>query len=87
MAIFGAVFGKLKQCVATFGDLWYFLHLIGNCLESNFKENKADWKAIGKRLESDWNITGKQLKIFGISWSSFWQIKAMGGIIWYVLGA
>ena len=54
LKIFGAVYGKLEQCVATFGNLWYFLHLIGNCLESNFKENKAEWKAIGERLEYYW---------------------------------
>ena len=48
--------------MATFGNLWYFLHLIGNYLESNFKENKADWKAIGKRLESDWKAIGKRLE-------------------------
>ena len=55
LAFLGAVFGKLKQWVASFGNLWYFLHLIGNCLESNFKENKTDW-------ESDWKAKFKREK-------------------------
>jgi hypothetical protein len=67
------------------------------CLESNWRSNwkrlegqlemiekqfGSNWKGTEERLESKGNTIGKQLKIFGNFWSSFWQIIAMRGNIW-----
>ena len=58
------------------------LETIERQLEMIEKQFGSNWKGTEERLESKENIIGKQLKIFGNFWSSFWQIIAMRGNIW-----
>ena len=58
------------------------LETIERQLEMIEKQFGSNWKGTEERLESKENIIGKQLKIVGNFWSSFWQIIAMCGKIW-----
>ena len=57
------------------------LETIERQLEMIEKQFGSNWKGTEERLESKGNTIGKQLKIFGNFWSSFWQIIAMRGNI------
>ena len=58
------------------------LETIERQLEMIEKQFGSNWKGTEERLESKENIIGKQLKIVGNFWSSFWQIIARCGNIW-----
>ena len=65
----------LEQFLANYSNVWQHLVIYGisfTWLEIVWKVILKRIKPIGKQMESDWNITGKQLQIFGNSWSNIW---------------